>query len=95
MSRAETRIKLSDEARQQAAVSLQRYCAEELEIELTGIQATMLLNFILAEISPTAYNAGLAAAEAFLRDRLADLEASCSEPEFAYWPKGTSVRRKR
>jgi uncharacterized protein (DUF2164 family) len=88
-------IQLSDEARQQATASLQRFCTEELEVELTGIQATMLLNFILAEIAPTAYNAGIAAAEAFLRDRLADLEATCSETEFAHWPKGTSVRRKR
>jgi hypothetical protein len=33
-------------------------------------------------------------AQVFLRDRLADLEAACYEAEFAYWPKGTSVRRK-
>lgn len=87
-------IQLSDEAKKHATASLRRYCSEELEIELTGIQATMLLNFVLAEVAPTAYNAGVAAAEAFLRDRLADLEATCSEQEFAYWPKGTSVRRK-
>jgi uncharacterized protein (DUF2164 family) len=40
---------------------------EELDIELTGIQATMLLNFVLAEIAPSAYNAGVAAAEAFFQ----------------------------
>jgi uncharacterized protein (DUF2164 family) len=88
-------IQLSDEAKKQATASLQRYCTEELDVELTGIQATMLLNFFLAEIAPSAYNAGVAAAEAFLRDRLGDLEATCYEPEFAYWPKGASVRRKR
>ena len=88
-------IQLSDEATKQATASLQRYCAEELDIELTGIQATMLLNFVLAEIGPSAYNAGVAAAEAFFRDRLSDMEATCYEPEFAYWPKGASVRRKR
>jgi uncharacterized protein (DUF2164 family) len=88
-------IPLSDEAQKQAMASLQRYCTEQLDIELSGIQATMLLNFVLAEIAPTAYNAVVAAAEAFLRDRLGDLEATCYEPEFAYWPKGTSVRRKR
>ncbi|HET8650573.1 MAG TPA: hypothetical protein VFL95_11060 [Gemmatimonadales bacterium] len=48
-----------------------------------------------AATQATAYNAGVAAAESFLRDRLADLEATCYEPEFAYWPKRTSVRRKR
>jgi uncharacterized protein (DUF2164 family) len=88
-------IQFSDEAKKQATASLQRYCTEELEVELTGVQTTMLLNFILAELAPTAYNAGVATAEAFLRDRLADLEATCYEPEFAYWPKGASIRRKR
>jgi uncharacterized protein (DUF2164 family) len=88
-------VTFSDEAREQAIASLRRYCTEELDVELTGVQALMLLNFVLAELAPTAYNAGLAAAEAFLRDRLADLEATCAEPEFAYWPKGASVRRKK
>ena len=87
-------VQFSDEAKKQATVSLQRYCTEELDIDLTGIQGTMLLNFILAEIAPTAYNAGVAAAEAFLRDRLADLEGTCYEPEFTYWPKGMSTWRK-
>ena len=88
-------IQLSDEAQKQATASLQRYCTEELDVSLSGIQITMLLKFVLAEIAPSAYNQGVAAAEAFLRDRLADLEATCYEPEFAYWPKGTTVRRKR
>ena len=88
-------VELSDPAKKQATASLQRYCTEELDIELTGIQAAMLLNFIMKEIAPTAYNAGVAAAEAFLRDRVADLEGTCYEPEFAYWPKGEAVRRKR
>lgn len=88
-------VELSDEAKQQAVASLTRYCTSELEIELSGIQAAMLLDFFLKEIAPTTYNAGIAAAEAFLRDRLADLEASCAEVEFAYWSKGQGVRRKR
>ena len=44
-------IQLSDEARKQAVPSLQRYYVEELDVELSGIQATMLLNFVLAEIA--------------------------------------------
>lgn len=88
-------VPFSDEARKQAVASLQRFCTDELDVDLTSIQANMLLNFILAEIAPTAYNAGVTAAEAFLRDRVADLEATCCEPEFAYRPKGASVRRKR
>ncbi len=86
-------VQLSAEATKQALASLQRYCTEELEFELNGLQARMLLNFVLKEIAPSAYNAGVAAAEVFLRDRVADLEG-VHEAEFAYWPKGTSVRRK-
>jgi len=87
-------IELSPDAQKQALTSLRRFCAEELESELTDLQARQLLKFVLQEIAPAAYNAGVAAAEAYLRDRVADLEGVCHEPEFAYWPKGTSVRRK-
>ena len=52
-----------------------------------------LLGFVLKEIGPSIYNAAIGDAQAFLRDRLADLEATCYEPEFTYWPKG-SVRRR-
>ena len=87
-------VELSPEARKQALASIERFCGEELEVELTGVQALQLLNFLLKEIAPTAFNAGVAAAEAYLRDRVADLDGVCHVPEFAYWPKGSSVRRK-
>ena len=61
---------------------------------LTEIQATALLEYFLKELAPTAYNAGVVDAQAFVRDRLGDLEATVHEREFAYWPKGSSVRRR-
>ena len=87
-------VELSPEAKKQALASIERFCGEELEIELTSVQALQLLNFVLKEIAPTVFNAGVAAAEAYLRDRVADLDGVCHVPEFAYWPKGSSVRRK-
>ncbi len=89
-------VELSDEARRQAVASLRRFCTDELELEdgIPEIQATQLLDFVLKEIGPSVYNAAIADAQAFLRDRLADMEATLYEPEFAYWPKGSSVRRK-
>jgi len=87
-------IELSSAAEKQALTSLRRFCAEELEVELSELQARQFLKFVLLEIAPTAYNAGVAAAEVYLRDRVADLEGVCHAPEFAYWPKGSSVRRK-
>ena len=87
-------VTLSDEVRKQAIASIRRYSTEELDSDLSDIQAASLLAFFLKEIAPTVYNAGIADAQVFLRDRLADLEATCYEPEFVYWPKASSVRRK-
>lgn len=88
-------VTLSDDAQKQALASMVRFCDEELDVEISDIQAAQLLAFVLKEMGPSIYNVGVTDAQAFLRDRLADLEATCYEPEFTYWPKGSSVRRKR
>jgi uncharacterized protein (DUF2164 family) len=64
------------------------------DVEGTDLQAMALLDFMLRDIAPSVYHAAVADVQAFLRDRLSDLEAICTEPEFTYWPKGSSVRRK-
>ena len=87
-------VTLPPEARTQALASLRRFCADELETDLSDIQLRALLEFVLKEIGPSVYNGAIADAQAFLRARLGDLEATCYEPEFTYWPKGSSVRRK-
>ncbi len=88
-------VTLTDEAKKQALASITKFCVAELELEVSAVQSLLLLKFFLAEIGPTIYNNGVADSQAFLRDRLADLEATCYEPEFSYWPKASSVRRKR
>jgi len=87
-------VALSDEARKQALSSLKRFWAENLEAEPNEIQCVALLDFLLREIGPSLYNAGVADAQIYIRDRVADLEGICFEPEFTYWPKSTSARRK-
>jgi uncharacterized protein (DUF2164 family) len=87
-------VTLPDDARKQALSSIRRFCSEQLEQEASDIQAMALLDFFLKELAPTVYNAGVTDAQAYLRDRLSDLEGAVSEPEFVYWPKGSSVRRK-
>lgn len=86
-------IELSDDARKQAIASIRRYFADVLEQDIGDLKAQLLLEFFLKEIAPSVYNGAVADAQAFLRDRLADLEGACFAPEFAYWPK-SSVRRK-
>jgi len=83
-------VALSDDAADQARASIRRYAAEHLDQEIGELQARLLLEFFLKEIAPSVYNAAIADAQTYLRDRVADLEGACYAPEFGYWPKGTN-----
>lgn len=87
-------VTLAAEPKKQALASLRRFCADDLNLDISDIEIQSLLEFFLKEIGPSVYNGAISDAQTFLRDRLADLEATCYEPEFTFWPKGTSVRRK-
>jgi uncharacterized protein (DUF2164 family) len=86
------KISLPDTARKQSIASIRRYFADELEQDIGDLKAASLLEFFVPEIAPTVYNGAIGDAQAFMRDRIADLEGVCSVPEFAYWPSA-SVRR--
>lgn len=83
-------VALSDDAAEKSIASIRRYATEHLDQEIGELQARLLLEFFLKEIAPSVYNAAIADAQTYLRDRVADLEGACYAPEFAYWPKGTS-----
>ena len=85
-------VALSDDTTEKALASIRRYSAEHLDQEMGELQARLLLEFFLKEIAPSVYNAAIADAQTYLRDRVADLEGACYAPEFGYWPKGTSRR---
>jgi uncharacterized protein (DUF2164 family) len=86
-------VTLSPDDRKTAIASIERFCAKQLDFEASQIQATELLDFFLKEIAPSVSNAAISQAQAFLRDRVADLEGVCYEPEFTYWPKPTQRRK--
>lgn len=67
--------------------SLRRYFREELEQDLSEMQARFFLNYVLKEIAPFAYNKGVKDAEAFLLSKLEDLPANCFEDGMTYWKK--------
>ena len=50
-------MQLSDDVRKQALASIMRYCAERTDLEIGNLEAVGLLDFILREIAPSAYNA--------------------------------------
>lgn len=80
-------IELSPQETAEATHSLKRYFAEELDQDLGDLRARLLLDYILKEISPLAYNQGVKHAEEFLRARLEDLPATVFEPGLTYWQR--------
>ena len=80
-------IEFNKEETADALASLQRYFREELEEELSGMRAKFLLDYILKEIAPLAYNQGVKDAEMFFRAKIEDLPGTCFEQGLAYWQK--------
>lgn len=65
--------------------SIRRFLAEELEQEVSGLQAKFLLDYVWAEIAPFAYNQGVRDAETYFRARVEDLPATCFRDGLTYW----------
>jgi uncharacterized protein (DUF2164 family) len=86
-------IELSPDDAKQSLASIKRYFDESLDQEIGDLKAKLLLDFFLREIGPSIYNLAIGHAQAYFRDRAADLEGACYQPEFAYWPKGSRARR--
>ena len=75
-------ITLSDDERQRAVATLQRYAKNEMNAPIGDLAAGLLLDFILEEIGPTVYNRALADAKRHLAARLADLDVEIGMEEF-------------
>ena len=86
-------INLDKDTTAKALSSLRLYCEKELELDLRELPAQLFLEFILTEIGPSIYNQALGDAQSFVRDRVADLEDACHQPEFGYWNRTSGKRR--
>jgi uncharacterized protein (DUF2164 family) len=75
------RISLSDERRGQLISAVQRFLADEFEIELSEYRARRLLDFFVRQLGAPVYNQAIQDARAFLQDKLSDLEGEFYEPE--------------
>ena len=80
-------IELDKQETKEVVASLQRYFREELEEEITEMRAKFLLDYILKEIAPFAYNKGVRDAETFFRGKIEDLSGTCFEHGLTYWLK--------
>ncbi len=78
-------ISLTTQETEEAIFSLKKYFATELDTDLSELRAKLLLDYLLKEIAPLAYNCGVQDGQSFLRQRLEDLPATCFEPPLTYW----------
>lgn len=78
-------IELSKQEIEQIVPSIRKYLKEELGQEIGEMQARFLLDYVMKEIAPFAYNKGVSDAEAFLRARVEDLPSTCFEEPLSYW----------
>lgn len=80
-------LELTKTEHDQAIASIKLFAREELEAELTDLKARQLLDFMVREVCPLAYNKGVRDAEGQFRRHLEDLSASVYAPPFTYWNK--------
>ena len=80
-------LQMSAEKKQRLVESIKRFFLEEWEEEIGDLKASLVLDFCVKEIGPTLYNRAIADAQAYLQDRVSDLDGACYEPEFGYWKK--------
>jgi uncharacterized protein (DUF2164 family) len=80
-------IELNKQETQDCVASLQTYFRKELDEEIGEMKAKFLLDYILKEIAPLAYNRGVKDAEMFMRAKIEDLSGTCFEDSLTYWQK--------
>lgn len=85
-------IDFSKEQRSEITASLKRYFADELDHDLSEIQAGFLLEYFLIEIAPLAYNRGVEDARKHLVSAAEDLPGICFHEALNYW-KGRGGKR--
>ena len=86
-------ITLEPEPRKQAVASMRRYFAENWDQDVGDLKAGLLLDYFLMEIGPSVYNQAIGDAQVYFRDRVVDLEATCFEREFGFWPPSSQRTR--
>lgn len=80
-------LEFPDDARSRAIASLQRYVLDELDVTMSDLKATLLLDYIAAELGPTIYNMAITDARRWLEERASDLDATQHRAEFTHWKR--------
>jgi len=80
-------IKLSKETEERLLGSIQRFFSAEMDQDIGALKSKLVLDFCVREIGPGIYNQAISDAQNFMQDRVAELDISCHEQEYAYWKK--------
>lgn len=64
--------------------SIRAFFADHLDEEIGELKSRLVLDYVLKEIAPTAYNRGVADAQAYLQDKVAEVDVSIHLPERTY-----------
>ena len=80
-------IRLDPDSKKRLLGSVKRFFAEELDDDIGDLKAELVLGFCLREVCPTVYNRAIVDAQSYFQGKVEDLEGSCFEPEFDYWPE--------
>ena len=74
-------IELDKERKQRMVRAIQTYFLEKLDQEIGQLAAELLLEFLVKQVGPTIYNQAVKDAQAFLQDKLMDLDGVLYQPE--------------
>jgi uncharacterized protein (DUF2164 family) len=69
-----TKLDLSPERRAELVTALQAYFSDEFDETLSAFRAEELLTFMIGQLGPSLYNAGIQDARAYLSEKLDDLD---------------------
>ena len=74
-------IELDKERKERIVRAIQGYFAEKLDQEIGHLAAELLLEFFVRQVGPAIYNQAVKDAQAFLQDKLMDLDGVLYQPE--------------
>ena len=74
-------IELNKERKQRLVRAIQDYFAEKLDQEIGPLAAALLLEFFVRELGPAIYNQAEKDAQAFVQDKVMDLDGVLFQPE--------------
>jgi len=80
-------IKLTQETKERLTDSIKRFFEEKMDDDIGDLKASLLLDFCLQEIGPSIYNQAIVDAQAYMNEKISDIDGTCYESEFGYWEK--------